>query len=75
MPAIPHFILQPEKHSLTTKDARHAKKDLLIPRLHGSAHPSSSEDFGPRSESETSDPGSLCDLGDLGGEISGFNDV
>ena len=67
--------IKPEKCSLTAKDAKDAKQDVLIPGVQESPHPSSSEDFGPWSEPETSDSGFLCDLGDLRGEISGLSAI
>ena len=65
--------IQPEKRSLTAKDAKHAKKDPVIPGVPESRRLSSPDDFRPWSEAGSSEPGSLCALCELGGEIFRFN--
>ena len=63
------IVTQPEKCSLTAKHAKHAKKEPLIPGVPELPRLSSPDDFRPWSESGFSDPGSLCALCELGGEI------
>ena len=63
---------QSKRRSSTAEHAKHAEKDPLIPGVPESPRQSRPDDFRPWSGARSSEPGSLCGLCELGGEISGL---